>query len=236
MALTGQSYHLPDPWQDFLGPAAQDLLAKPLENLHWALCNGLRVYPPSGQVFRALESVAPQSVKVVILGQDPYHGPGQANGLAFAVNRKVSPPPSLRNIRQAIHNDLLACHQEGRESLMHSPVSWCSGDPEDWAKQGVLLLNDVLTVEEALPGSHRHWGWREWTAEVIRALQSTNQGMVWMLWGKDAQQHASGHRRMEFSNTHLVLEAPHPSPLSAYRGFLDCRHFSKANQFLASYL
>jgi uracil-DNA glycosylase len=200
------------------------------------LDSGTTVYPPLNQVFRALSLVDPQSVRVVVLGQDPYHGPGQANGLAFAVNPNVAPPPSLLNIRKAIQNDLLACRNEGKESLMHRPVSWCSGDLEDWTSQGVLLLNDVLTVEGGRPGSHRHWGWPEWTAEVIRALQSSAHGMVWMLWGRDAQQHGSARLRTKNSAQHLILKAPHPSPLSAYRGFLDCRHFSKANQFLASYL
>ena len=231
-----QAITLPSPWEDFLGPTSKNLLEKPLEHLRQTLNIGIEVYPEPNRLFRAYELVQPDSVKVVILGQDPYHGPGQANGLAFAVGRDIPPPPSLQNIRKAIENDLLACRSEGIESLMHGPISWCSGEPEQWAGQGVLLLNDVLTVENGRPGSHRHWGWSAWTDGVIRALRSSTNSMVWMLWGKGAQNHWTDRSENESSSYHLVLKAPHPSPLSAYRGFLDCRHFSKANRFLASYL
>jgi uracil-DNA glycosylase len=187
-------------------------------------------------LFRAFELVQPEAVRVVILGQDPYHGPHQANGLAFAVDPDQVPPPSLRNIQKALENDRLACRSEGLESLMNGPVDWGTGDLEAWAGQGVLLMNDVLTVEDGCPGAHRSWGWSLWTEYVIHTLQSSRQGLVWMLWGKEAQRHHAGQLAQEGSVHHRVLAAPHPSPLSAYRGFLNCRHFSKANRFLSSYL
>ncbi len=207
-----------------------------MEHLRQALDSGKKIYPDPQQVFRAFELVPPDAVKVVVLGQDPYHGYAQANGLAFAVGMGSVPPPSLRNIRKAVEYDLLASRSEGMESLMHAPVSWGSGDLEAWSGQGVLLLNDVLTVEDGSPGSHRAWGWSAWTDLVVRTIHSSKQGVVWMLWGKEAQRHQAGRLGFEASAHHLFLTAPHPSPLSAYRGFLNCRHFSKANRFLASYL
>lgn len=227
---------LPTSWENFLGISATDFLRIPLENLGRDLDAGKKIYPHPTRIFRAFELVHPDAVKVVILGQDPYHGPNQANGLAFAVDRDIDPPPSLRNIRKAVDNDRLACRIEGKEALMNSPISWGSGDLEAWAVQGVLLINDVLTVEDGCPGSHSNWGWSQWTESLIQPLLSSKQGLVWMLWGKEAQRHLAIRSELQTSAHHLFLTAPHPSPLSAYRGFLNCRHFSKANRFLASYL
>lgn len=226
----------PPSWDNFLGNPGMNLLRKPLGNLRQALDAGKKIYPHSSRLFRAFELVQPEAVRVVILGQDPYHGPHQANGLAFAVDQSQDPPPSLRNIQKALENDRLACRSEGLESLMNGPVDWGRGDLEAWAGQGVLLMNDVLTVEDGCPGAHRSWGWSLWTEYVIHTLQSSRQGLVWMLWGKEAQRHHAGQLTPETSVHHLMLTAPHPSPLSAYRGFLNCRHFSKANRFLSSYL
>lgn len=226
----------PPSWDRFLGNPAMDLLLKPLDQYSQALKAGKKIYPDSSRLFRAFELVQPEAVRVVILGQDPYHGPDQANGLAFAVDPDQVPPPSLRNIQKAVHHDRQACRAEGLESLMNGPIDWGTGDLEAWAGQGVLLMNDVLTVEDGCPGAHRSWGWSAWTEYVLHALQTSRQGLVWMLWGKEAQRHHAGQLAQESSVHHRVLAAPHPSPLSAYRGFLNCRHFSKANRFLSSYL
>ena len=226
----------PPSWENFLGNQAMDLLRKPLDHMNQALEAGKKIYPHSSRLFRAFELVQPEAVRVVILGQDPYHGPHQANGLAFAVDQSQVPPPSLRNIQKALENDRQACSIEGLEPLMNGPIDWGTGDLEAWAGQGVLLMNDVLTVEDGCPGAHRSWGWSAWTEYVLHALQSSRHGMVWMLWGKEAQRHRPSQLTPEASAHHLMLTAPHPSPLSAYRGFLTCRHFSKANRFLSSYL
>ncbi len=173
----------------------------------------VRVYPPAGSIFRALDSCPFENVRVVIIGQDPYHGPGQANGMCFSVNEGVDWPPSLRNILQEV-----GC---GRG---------VSGDLERWARQGVLLLNSVLTVRAHEAASHAGMGWERFTDAVVRALSDRRKGLVYMLWGNYAQRKASFVDEGE----NLVLKAPHPSPLSAHRGFLGCGHFSKANDYLAS--
>lgn len=174
------------------------------------------VYPPRGQWLRAFAETTFSSVKAVILGQDPYHGPGQANGLAFSVNPGVKIPPSLRNIFKELQSDCGISPPE-------------SGDLTAWAKNGVLLLNAVLTVREASPGSHRKLGWEQFTDAVLDALNQKEEPVVFLLWGNDARRKAE-----RLTNPrHLVLEAAHPSPLSASRGFFGCRHFSKTAQFLA---
>lgn len=173
------------------------------------------VYPPKEQVFRAFELTPADQVKVVILGQDPYHQPGQAHGLAFSVPQGVRPPPSLKNIYKAIHHDY---------PQFEIPEH---GDLSAWAEQGVLLLNTSLSVRDSSPGSHAKWGWQRFTQATLTYLNSL-QPMVFMLWGKHAQQQAA----YLDSGRHLLLESVHPSPLSAHRGFLTCGHFKAANLWL----
>jgi len=178
------------------------------------------VYPPADRVLFALEALAFGDVKVVIVGQDPYHGPGQANGLAFSVPNGVKAPPSLRNILREIGDDVY-----GGEPPVRST------DLGDWACQGVLLLNASLTVEDGKAGSHRALGWLALTDAIIAQLSARRDHLVFLLWGKFAQ----SKRDVIDGRRHLVLEAPHPSPLSAYRGFFGCRHFSKANTYLSTH-
>ena len=174
------------------------------------------VFPKPENIFRAFSLVPYKDVKVVILGQDPYHGEGQANGLAFAVNEGVRAPPSLKNIFKELNADLCSNIR---------PVTTLEG----FAQQGVLLINTVLTVRANAAFSHRGRGWESFTENVISALNDHPVPLVFMLWGGPAQQKESLIR----DKRHLVLKAAHPSPLSAHRGFLGCRHFSLANQFLA---
>ena len=176
---------------------------------------GKRIYPPGPQIFAALDATPYDAVKVVILGQDPYHGPGQAHGLCFSVRPGVSVPPSLQNIFTEIENDL------GVPRPDHGCLT-------PWARRGVLLLNSVLTVQAGMPGSHQGKGWEGFTDRVIDELNRGREGLVFLLWGAYAQ--AKG--RLIDTRRHCVLKAPHPSPLSAHRGFLGCRHFSKVNQYL----
>lgn len=178
------------------------------------------IYPSRDRILFALESLPFENVQVVIIGQDPYHGKGQAHGLAFSVPQGISAPPSLKNIFNEITNDIY----NGKEKDF-------STDLTRWAKQGVLLLNSTLTVEEGKPGSHKKLGWEALTDQIILELSSQRDHLVFMLWGA----HARAKKNMIDVNKHLVLEAPHPSPLSAYRGFIGCRHFSKANGYLKQY-
>jgi uracil-DNA glycosylase len=173
------------------------------------------IYPPGPQIFNALNSTPFDQVRVVILGQDPYHGPGQAHGLCFSVMPGVKTPPSLANIYREIQSDL------GIDMPHH-------GCLQSWSEQGVLLLNAVLTVERGQAGSHQGKGWETFTDEVVRLLNDKTQGLVFMLWGSYAMKKGS----MIDRKRHLVLTAPHPSPLSAHRGFLGCKHFSAANDYL----
>lgn len=178
---------------------------------------GKRIFPCGSNWFRALDLTPLDEVRVVILGQDPYHGPGQAHGLCFSVPDGIRPPPSLVNIYKELESDL------GIRPVTH-------GFLEHWAKQGVLLLNSVLTVEMGLAASHRDRGWERFTDAVIRLVNEKQDPVVFMLWGSYAQKKAS----FVDQSRHLVLKAPHPSPLSAHSGFLGCRHFSRANAFLES--
>lgn len=174
------------------------------------------IYPPSKQIFNALNTTPLADVKVVILGQDPYHGPNQANGLSFSVQKGIALPPSLRNIFHELHTDL------GIPAPRH-------GDLTKWAKQGVLLLNSVLTVEAGQPTSHQKQGWEAFTDEVIDVLNEQRQHIVFILWGAYAQRKGQRINR----DIHLVLTAAHPSPLAANRGgFFGCKVFSKTNQYL----
>lgn len=175
------------------------------------------VYPPPKFVFRAFGMCPFDRVKVVILGQDPYHGPKQANGLCFSVSDGVAVPPSLVNIFREVEMDMGARVQK-------------SGDLDRWARQGVLLLNATLTVEQGRAGSHQHKGWEEFTDRVIDLLSREREHLVFMLWGRYAQEKGA---RID-TTRHLVLKAPHPSPLSAHAGFFGCRHFSKANAYLVA--
>lgn len=175
----------------------------------------LTVYPPARQVFAAFDASPFAGTKVVIIGQDPYHGPGQANGMCFSVAPGVPLPPSLVNIFKEVHDDTGA------------PIP-ADGDLSRWARQGVLLLNSSLTVLEHRPKSHASIGWETFTDAAVNALASSRDNLVFMLWGSDAIRKGAGIDR----NRHLVLTSPHPSPLSAYRGFFGNRHFSKANRYL----
>ncbi len=173
------------------------------------------VYPPIGDIFCAFEQTPYEKVKVVIIGQDPYHEPGQAMGMSFSVPGGIAIPPSLVNIYQEIKDDL------GIEPPNH-------GDLTGWAKQGVLLLNASLTVRRGVANSHRNLGWQVFTDDVISYINKKDAPVVYLLWGGFAQ----GKSMLLNNPKHLILKAPHPSPLSAYRGFFGCRHFSKANDFL----
>ena len=177
--------------------------------------NGKVIYPPGSLWFNAFNTTPFKRVKVVILGQDPYHGPNQAHGLCFSVLPGVRIPPSLVNIYKEIQDDL------GIPPAPHGCLS-------HWAEQGVLLLNATLTVEQGNAGSHQGKGWEQFTDAAIRALNEDREHLVFMLWGSYAQKKGAVIDR----ERHLVLRAPHPSPLSAHRGFFGCRHFSRANQYL----
>lgn len=177
------------------------------------------VYPAPRNIFRAFDLSPFDSVKVVILGQDPYHAPRQANGLAFAVDEKEVLPPSLKNIFKEIESD---CGY---------PMNTRDGDLSRWAKQGVLLLNTTLTVRARTAGSHQGNGWEEFTDAVIHSLSENKKNLVFILWGNYAKAKGSHIDRVK----HLVLEAPHPSPLSAYNGFFGCKHFSTANEYLVAH-
>lgn len=175
------------------------------------------VYPAGRNIFRAFDCCPFDKIKVVIIGQDPYHGPGQANGLCFSVGEGVPFPPSLRNILQEVHTDVGA------------PIP-TSGELERWAEQGVLLLNAVLTVRAHEAASHAGRGWERFTDAVVKAIAERKQGVVYMLWGSYAQKKGS----IADPSKNLILKSVHPSPLSAYRGFFGCKHFSAANDYLVS--
>lgn len=174
-----------------------------------------QIFPPADEIFTAFELTPLSEVKVVIIGQDPYHGDGQAHGLCFSVKPDIETPPSLVNIYKELNSDL-GCFIPNNGYLTK------------WAKQGVLMLNTVLTVRAHQANSHRGIGWEEFTDAAIRILNEQDRPIVYLLWGKPAQMKKS----MLNNPMHLILEAPHPSPLSAYRGFFGCQHFSKTNEFL----
>lgn len=178
---------------------------------------GAQIYPPASDIFKAFDATPPDQVRVVVLGQDPYHNPGQAHGLSFSVPTGTRVPPSLGNIFRELQSDV----------GLTPPAHGCLAS---WAAQGVLLLNSVLTVEKNQPGAHQGKGWERFTDCVIERLASGTTPRVFMLWGAYAQKKG---RHIDASR-HCILKAPHPSPLSAHRGFLGCRHFSAANKFLES--
>lgn len=177
-----------------------------------------RIFPPGSLIFNAFNLTPLQNVKVVILGQDPYHGMGQAHGLAFSVPEGVSFPPSLRNIFKELQADI----------GISIPYT---GSLEGWARQGVLLLNTTLTVRESQPMSHAGHGWEAFTDAAIKAVSDHRENVVFMLWGS----HAASKKPLVDTSKHCVLQAPHPSPLSASRGFFGCHHFSLANKYLAEH-
>ena len=177
--------------------------------------DGKRIYPPGSQIFRAFELTPFDAVKVVVLGQDPYHGAGQAHGLSFSVATGIQPPPSLRNIYRELEHDLGISHPS-------------HGNLEQWARRGVLLLNTCLTVEEGHAGSHQGKGWEPFTDEVIRCLNSERENLVFILWGRKAQDKGTEIDR----DRHHVISSVHPSPLSASNGFFGSKPFSRANAYL----
>ncbi|NVJ68258.1 MAG: uracil-DNA glycosylase [Gammaproteobacteria bacterium] len=208
----------PQNWQQALqGLKRESFYQEITQFVQTERANGKTIYPAKKKVFQALNSTPFDQVKVVILGQDPYHGPNQANGLCFSVNKEIPLPPSLRNIYKEIEQDL------GCEMPRH-------GDLSHWAKQGVLLLNAVLTVEDGQAGSHANRGWEKVTDSIIQSLNQLDHSVVFLLWGAYAQKKSS-----LIDSKHHILKAPHPSPLSAHRGFFGCKHFSKCNQILVEH-
>jgi uracil-DNA glycosylase len=179
---------------------------------------GKVIYPPQEEVFSAFSLTTPTNLKVVILGQDPYHGPNQAHGLSFSVKRGNKIPPSLRNIYKELASDI-----EGFHIPQH-------GDLSEWAEQGVLLLNTVLTVEQGQAHSHKKIGWEQFTNAVIAQLSESFDNLVFILWGGPAQK----KEKLIDSSKHCIIKGVHPSPLSAHRGFLGCKHFSQTNAYLSS--
>jgi uracil-DNA glycosylase len=205
-------------WQNVFEEKKSAYFQKILDFLKSERAKEKKIYPPHPDIFNAFKYTPYEDVRVVILGQDPYHGEGQAHGLCFSVRPGVTPPPSLKNIFKELHDDL------GIKIPNH-------GCLENWAKQGVLLLNSVLTVEASKPGSHANIGWQQFTDKVIETLNHHPTPIVFLLWGAYAQRKGHTINREK----HLVLEAAHPSPFSAHRGFLGCKHFSKANAFLRAH-
>lgn len=203
-------------WKNFLEQESnKKYFIKIKEKLKEQYDKGIIIYPPKNMIFNAFKITPFEQVKVIILGQDPYHGAGQAMGLSFSVPEKVNIPPSLRNIFKEIENDLsIKCLK--------------SGDLTRWAKQGVFLLNTSLTVKADLANSHENIGWKNLTASALNELNKNNSPKVFIFWGNNA-------KRFKFiitNPTHLILESAHPSPLSAYKGFFGNKHFSRTNQFL----
>ena len=211
---------LPEAWKTLLAPELQKdyWQALTLDVSASYLINDPPIYPPAPLLFQALELCPPGAVRAVILGQDPYHGEGQAMGLSFSVPKGTKIPPSLQNIYKELASDL------------DQPIP-DSGDLTHWAKQGVLLLNSTLTVEAGSAGSHHGRGWEQFTDHIIQSVSDQQEHVVFMLWGKSAE--SKGSRINE--SKHLILTAPHPSPLSAHRGFLGCKHFSLCNAYLKNH-
>ena len=207
--------NFPDSWLEPLGIGfCEDFLAEIELKFMKLNVKDLRIFPPIPFIFQALELVAFEETKVLILGQDPYHGLGQANGLSFSVNKEITIPPSLKNIFLELRNDL------------NIPISQ-HGDLTYWAQQKILLLNSVLTVEQGKPNSHQGIGWDKLTDKIIFQL-SKRGDMIFVLWGNSAQEKYN----LIDKKHNKILTAPHPSPLSAYRGFFGCKHFSKINNIL----
>jgi uracil-DNA glycosylase len=204
-------------WMSFLKESFEkESFKKLMQFLDQENAENKTFYPPINQIYEAFIKTPFHHVKVVIIGQDPYHGPGQAHGLSFSVNDGIPFPPSLRNIFKGLKVDY------PRYAI---PIS---GNLSKWADQGVLLLNTTLTVSSGKAGSHQNKGWEEFTDSVIEQLSAQRKNLVFLLWGNFAQSKST----MIDTNKHLILQAPHPSPFSAYKGFIDCQHFSKTNSYL----
>lgn len=204
---------IPEKWAEYIGHRTSELRA--IEAAISARKSNLPIYPPQAKIFSALEIVAPEDVKVVLLGQDPYHREGQAHGMAFSVEHGVAVPPSLANMHKELEDDL------GIRPPGH-------GNLTGWAKQGVLLLNSLLTVEEGSPLAHKNIGWEKITQDIINAMSDDPSPKVFLLWGASAQKR--GARINE--GKHLVVRSVHPSPLSSYRGFFGSKPYSRANEYL----
>ncbi len=209
--------HIGNEWDELLSEEFKKEYYLRLREFLKAEYGSRRIYPPMNDIFNALRYTSYSDVKAVILGQDPYHGAGQAHGLCFSVKKGVQPPPSLQNIFKEIKADL------GIDPPMH-------GELTSWAQNGVLLLNTSLTVREGQANSHRGQGWEILTDRIIELLNQREQPIVFILWGGNARSKA----KLITNRHHLILQCAHPSPLSAYNGFFGCRHFSKANEFLTS--
>ena len=210
--------HIGNSWDALLADEFEKDYYKELRKFLIAEYKAGPVYPPAADIFNALKATPYEKVRVVILGQDPYHGPGQAHGLCFSVRKGVKAPPSLVNIFKELNADI-GCPIPSHGYLMH------------WAEQGVLLLNTCLTVREGKPNSHKGKGWETFTDRVIELLNEREEPVVFLLWGANAQANIP----MITNPNHLILTAPHPSPLSAHAGFFGCRHFSRANSFLSAH-
>ena len=206
-------------WREVLQPQFDSVYFEMLTTFVRKAYQASTVYPPGSKIFEAFNRTPFDKVKVVILGQDPYHGPNQAHGLCFSVQDGIQPPPSLINLSTELQKEYGVA------------VNMTNGNLTRWADQGVLLLNATLTVEAGKAGSHQGKGWETFTDAAIKALSDRREGLVFMLWGSYAQQKG----RVIDRSKHLVLESSHPSPLSVYRGFDGCGHFKKANQYLQSH-
>ncbi|WP_044470127.1 uracil-DNA glycosylase [Mannheimia massilioguelmaensis] len=207
-------------WKDVIGAEKEQAYFQHiLQQVHAERMAGKTIYPPQHDIFNAFKLTEFEQVKVVILGQDPYHGPNQAHGLAFSVLPGITPPPSLMNMYKELSTDIVGFKIPNHGYLIH------------WAEQGVLLLNTVLTVERGQAHSHAQFGWETFTDRVIASLNEHRNNLVFLLWGSHAQKKGQFIDRQR----HCVLTAPHPSPLSAHRGFLGCHHFSKTNKYLKAH-
>lgn len=205
-------------WKEVLSPVfKRHFFLQLVTHVKTEIASGSIIYPPSNLIFNAFWQTPFNKVKVVILGQDPYHNPGQAHGLSFSVPAGTPLPPSLQNIYKEIADNM-------------GGTAPASGDLTHWANQGVLLLNAALTVRQNEPASHAKIGWTEFTDAVITTLSEQREGLIFLLWGKFAQD----KQQLIDETRHVVLKAAHPSPLSAYKGFLGCKHFSKVNEILTA--
>lgn len=204
-------------WHDLLGTLkSEPYFINAMARYDQDVASGITCYPPRAEIFNAFRLTAFSNLKVVIIGQDPYHQPNQAMGLAFSVKPGIKPPPSLVNMYKELQHDIVGFVPPKHGCLVH------------WAQQGVLMLNSILTVQDSKPLSHSKTGWDEFTTKVIEQINTNSSHLVYMLWGAKAKAKC----KMVDRANNLVLEAAHPSPLSAHNGFFGCRHFSKANEYL----
>ncbi len=206
---------IPSEWHKYLNSEFDKTYFRDLSNFVHNEYQTKTIFPPKEKIFKALELCSPENLKIIIIGQDPYHKKGQAHGLAFSVPEQTTIPPSLRNIFKELNSDI------------GKPIPK-SGDLTHWAKQGILLINSIFTVEEAKASSHKNKGWEIFTQALISSISQNNQNLIFILWGNFARQMKS----QITDNNHLILESAHPSPLSASRGFFGNKHFSISNNFL----